>query len=67
MRKDFIMNYFIKIIKKINDNLNIDFIKFIFKLINKYFELNEILIDFLLNLLINTFNISKNVDYIINN
>ena len=50
-----------------SDNLNIDFIKFIFKLINKYFKLNEILIDFLLNLLINTFYISKNVDYIINN
>ena len=41
MKKNLIINYFIEIMKKMSDNLNIDFVRFIFKLMNKYFEFNE--------------------------
>src|SRR5947207_13082654 len=65
IEKNLIMNYFVEIMKKMNDNLNIDFIRFIFKLMNKHFELDEIFIDSLLNLLTNAFNMFKNIDFII--
>ena len=34
---------------------------------NKYFEFNEVFIDFSLSFLINVFNIFKNVDFVMNN
>ena len=64
MRKNPIMNHFVEIMKEMNDNPNIDFIRFIFKLMNKHFELDEVLIDFSLNLLMNAFSAFKNVDFV---
>ena len=49
--------------KKMNDNSNIDFIRLMSKLMNKHFELDEVLIDFSLNLLMNVFSAFKNVDF----
>ena len=63
MRKNLVMNHFVEIMKEMSDNPNIDFVKLIFKLMNKHFELDEILIDSSLNLLTNTFNAFKNVDF----
>ena len=66
MRKNLVMNHFVKIMKKMSDNSNIDFVKLIFKLMNKHFELSEILIDFSLSFLMNAFSMFKNVDFAIN-
>src|SRR5947207_16000070 len=65
MRKNLVMNHFVEIMKEMSDNSNIDFIKLIFKLMNKHFELDEVLIDFSLSSLTNAFNAFKNVDFAI--
>ena len=65
MRKNLVMNHFVEIMKEMSDNPNIDFVKLIFKLMNKHFELDEVLIDFSLSFLTNAFNTFKNVDFVI--
>src|SRR5436190_24104996 len=66
MRKNLVMNHFIEVTKEMSDNPNIDFIKLMFKLMDKHFEFDEVLIDSLLNPLMNAFNMFKNVDFVIN-
>src|SRR5947207_5575550 len=66
MRKDLITNRFVEVMKEMNDNPNIGFIKLMSKLMNKHFELDGVLIDFSLSLLMNAFSAFKDVDFAMN-
>ena len=65
MRKNFVTNHFVEIMKEMSDNSNIDFVRLMFKLMDKHFELDEVLIDSSLNLLTNAFSSFKNIDFVI--
>ena len=64
MRKNLVTNRFIEVMEEMSDNPNIDFVRLMFKLMNKHFELGGVLIGSLLSFLANAFSVFKDVGFV---